>query len=280
MEPERMREAEPLLTEAERRARERVRRLPRASADPEFRARLAADFTLGELERLRRVSAIRLPWHRREMTRWALGAAVAAALVVVTLALNQGPPWRVVSLHGRGIATVDGREVALRDVPELERRMKPGAQIVLPTDADMMLRAGDEMMLALDPGAVVTLPGTPGRWFGRRAEGRVDVGTMRVSTGPTFHGAALAISTPEARLRVIGTTFAVICEPTGTCVCVLEGVVDVGPLGGPMSEIASGMRGYVYASGAPMDHEGMRPDERVKLALLRAKRIASAGDAR
>lgn len=277
MTPDRTLEPEPPLSEAERSARERVRRLPRAAADPDFRARLAADFASGRIAQgPARGGVFRLPWHHREMTRWALAAAAAAALIVTAIALNEGPAWRVTSRHGGGIASVDGRGVELGS-SEFEHLLKPGAHLALPSDADVALAAGDQMMVALDPGSEVTLPGAPGRWWGRRIEGRVDSGIMRVSLGPMFHGSVLALRTRDAQLRVVGTTFAVICEPTGTCVCVLEGVVDVGPIGGTMSEIPGGMRGYVFANGAPMDREGMRPDERIRLTELRRRRMASAG---
>ena len=280
MTPDRPLEPESVLSEPERRARESVRRLPRAAADPDFRARLMTDFASGRIATgAARTGAFGLPWHHREMTRWALGAAAAAALIVTAIALNQGPSWRVTSRHGSGIASVDGRGVELGS-PEFERLLKPGAHLALPSDADLALQAGDQMMVALDPGSEVTLPGAPGRWWGRRIEGRVDSGIMRVSLGPTFHGSVLALRTHEAQLRVVGTTFAVICEPTGTCVCVLEGVVDVGPIGGAMAEIPGGMRGYVFANGAPMDREGMRPEERIRLTELRRRRMAAAGDAR
>ncbi|MGH7740594.1 MAG: FecR domain-containing protein [Candidatus Eiseniibacteriota bacterium] len=262
------------LDDAGRRASEAVRALPRPAADPDFRARLVAEFTSGEIARApRRIQVIRLPWHRREMTRWALASAAATALVVAVLALNQGPSWRVVSRHGHGLASIDGREIPLGS-DEFDHLLHAGVQLALPADGDLMLQAGDQMMLAVDPGSVVTLPEAPGRWFARRVHGRVDEGTMRVSTGAAFRGAALALMTPEAQVRVTGTTFAVICEPAGTCVCVLEGVVRVGPLGAAMADVPGGMRGYVYANGAPMAHATMRPDETVKLGELREKRDA------
>ena len=268
------------LGEPERRASQSVRELPGTIADPEFRARLAADFASGRIEAApRRAAVIRLPWHRREMTRWAVAAAAAAALVVGALAANQGPQWRVVSRHGAGLASVDGREVALSDGASLDRMIRAGVQLAMPDDGDLALQAGDQMMLTVDPGSVVTLPGTAGRWFGRRLAGRVDAGVMRVSTGVSFHGAALALSTPEAQVLVTGTTFAVICEPAGTCVCVLEGMVQVGPLGAAMAGIPGGMRGYVYASRAPMVRATMRPDEYEKLGALRARREERMGGA-
>jgi hypothetical protein len=155
--------------------------------------------------------------------------------------------------------------------------IRAGAELAMPADGDLTLRAGNQMLLSIDPGSVVTLPGTAGRWYGRRLSGRVDAGVMRVSTGVSFQGASLALRTPEAQVHVTGTTFAVICEPAGTCVCVLEGVVRVGPLGAEMAEIPGGMRGYVYANGAPMVEATMRPDEAIKLGELRQRRDAGPG---
>ena len=263
---------------AERRARDRVRALSAPTADPDFRARLADDFASGALASApRSAAALRLPWHAREMTRWAVGAAAAAALIVAGLMLNRGPAYRIISQHGDGIASVDGHGVMLNDLAGLERTIHPGSRIALPADADLVLEAGHTMMVALERGSVVTLPGTPGRWFGRRVAGRVDTGILRVTTGPGFHGAALALRTPEAQLQVTGTTFAVICEPAGTCVCVLEGTVRVGPIGAAMMEIPGGLRGYVYANGTPMARATMRPDERVMLGELRERRDQHMG---
>ena len=278
MDDERMNDPQAMLPgEDERRAAERVRALPRAQADPEFRARLAADFASGAIERAPAAARVhRLPWHRREMTRWTLAAAAAAVLVAAALALNQGPDWRVVSARGRGLASIDGREIALGDA-NFGRLLRPGALLALPEGGELTLEAGDVMMLAVDPGSVVTLPTTPGRWFGRRVRARVDSGEMRVTTGAAFHGAVLALLTPQAQVQVTGTTLAVICESAGTCVCVLEGRVRVGPLGAAMADIPGGMRGYVYADGTPMAREVMRADEVVKLGALREARAARPG---
>ena len=47
-------------------------------------------------------------------------------------------------------------------------------------------------------------------------------------TGPAFHGARLAMDTPEATAHVVGTSLALLRNAeAGTCVCVLEGKVDV-----------------------------------------------------
>jgi ferric-dicitrate binding protein FerR (iron transport regulator) len=90
-----------------------------------------------------------------------------------------------------------------------------------------------------------------------------------VTTGRRFSGARLAITTPEASVRVTGTTLAVIAEPAGTCVCVLEGTAHVSPHRGGVTRVSSGTRREV-SRGARTSRTGdMRETERPKLLDLR-----------
>jgi ferric-dicitrate binding protein FerR (iron transport regulator) len=52
-------------------------------------------------------------------------------------------------------------------------------------------------------------------------------GTAWGVTGPDFPGRALRVDTDQARIRVSGTTFAVVSGGDTTCVCVLNGDVEV-----------------------------------------------------
>jgi hypothetical protein len=142
----------------------------------------------------------------------------------------------------------------------------------MPEGSEVELRAGDVMLAQIAPGSDVTVPSLPGRWFARGAIGEVRSGEMRLTTGAGFQGATLALQTPDAHVRVTGTTLAVICESAGTCVCVLEGVVRVGPSPQSMEAVAGGTRGYVFADGRPMMHEAMRADEVPRLTALRDSR--------
>jgi ferric-dicitrate binding protein FerR (iron transport regulator) len=101
------------------------------------------------------------------------------------------------------------------------------------------------------PGTDLTLPASAGRWFGRATRASVANGEVRITTGTGFHGARLAVETPEAMVQVTGTTLAVICEPTGTCVCVLEGSVRVAAqAGGAGVPVSEGHRRYVSTTRA------------------------------
>jgi len=256
------------LTPDESRARDAVRALPQAAADPAFRARLGQQFVSGAFAPAP-ARARRLPWHRRPMTHWTLAAAAAVAMVAGFLVLNQGPAWHALSAHGTGIAVVDGRRVPLGAGANLDQIFRPGTRVLLPDGADVTLRAGDQMLMQILPGSDITVPSVPGRWIGRSGIGEVRAGELRITTGAAFHGGWLALATPDARVQVTGTTLAVISEPTGTCVCVLEGVARVGPDARSMEPVTPGTRGYVYADGRPMLHAAMRPEETPALGALR-----------
>ena len=256
----------------ERRARDAVRALGAPEPSPEFRAALRAQFVSGSFENARRV--MELPWHRRPMTHWTLAVAASVAMVAALFITNEGPRWRVASAHGEGIAVVDGRPVPIGHTSDLSAAFHDGAHVIMPEGSNVELEAKGSMMAEIVSGSDVVLPSVPGRWFARKARGEVRSGEMRLTTGAGFHGASLAILTPEAEVRVTGTTLAVICEPTGTCVCVLEGQVRVGPTGGVMEEVTGGHRGYVYADGRPMAHDTMRTNERPELGALRERRLA------
>jgi hypothetical protein len=85
-------------------------------------------------------------------------------------------------------------------------------------------------------------------------------------------------------VKVNGTTLAVIMEPTGTCVCVLEGEVMVGARGdaagpeggggGAMMPISAGHRGYIFRDGRTPERADIRPEELTSLARFRALRYA------
>src|SRR5205085_433042 len=105
---------------------------------------------------------------------------------------------------------------------------RSGARVRVPSGAAIEIAAAGDMVVQITSGTDATVPGVPGRWFGRRVEGELESGELRITTGPRFAGATLALTTPEANVVVTGTTLAVIREPAGTCVCVFDGRVRVG----------------------------------------------------
>jgi ferric-dicitrate binding protein FerR (iron transport regulator) len=252
----------------EARVAERIRNLSPPQADPSFRERLKHEFVSGSFADRPRVVPIP-PRRTRRRLRWAFGIAAAAACVTVVAALNQPPRWTALPSAGTGHLVVNGTPVPIHETAELTRRLEPGARVRLECTADLDLVSSGLIAMQLSPGTELVLPSPPGRWFGRSANASVARGLLRVTTGRRFSGARLAITTPEAMIRVTGTTLAVIAEPAGTCVCVLEGAALVRPHRGETTRISSGSRCEVPRGAHRSAMGEMRGTERPKLLDLR-----------
>jgi hypothetical protein len=259
---------------AEELARGALSALAAAPADPAFRATLRREFVTGEFApRTARVASVparvALPGSRVRRAVWyAVPAALAATLIAVSL-LNRAPALTVSSASGEGVAVIGGIPVPMNHVDELERMVRPGVRIRIPDGTALEVEAKGVLAIQVTPGTDVVLPRAPGRWFGRVTHAEVTTGELRITTGNRFHGARLAIETPEARVEVRGTTLAVICEPQGTCVCVFEGAVRVGEKDGPMTDVTEGNRRYVF-------HDGRAPES----AQIREGEVTGLGDFR
>lgn len=208
---------------AERAAREALGALPSARPDAAYRQRVALAFVSGSLK-----STVRERPFLARMAPWtAVAVAAAAALVAVAFALNRGPDWRVTGVRGSGTVMVDGRAIALEGAG-LSRAVRRGAHVTLANDASLDVVAPGMLAMNLAGGSDVVLPEAPNRWWSRAAHGRVNAGNAYISTGRAFHGATLAMETPEAVAHVTGTSLAVLRDrEAGTCVCVMEGRVVV-----------------------------------------------------
>jgi ferric-dicitrate binding protein FerR (iron transport regulator) len=267
-----MRESDPEEPAHEQQsARHAVRSLRALEPDPDFPAPLRAEFTAGRFgER-----PLRLRWWERESTRWAAASVAATVALVAALLLNQGPAWRVASSHGEGIAVVDGRPVPIGHTTDFNRWLRPGATVQIPDGSDLEIHSPGLLAIQLSPGTRFSIPDVPGRWFRRNVRAEVSGGEARITTASNFHGARLEIRTPEAQIEVIGTTLAVICEPEGTCVCVLEGAVRVGGQGQAMVEVGHGSRRYVFADSRPAVSDLIRSTEKARLTEFRESRRAA-----
>ena len=261
----------------ERRAAELVRELPRPAPDPAYRARLKRTFMAAEMAPARVVGHIGPAEPEEHRSSWAtlLVPAAAGVLVVAGLLLNRGPGWQVLGVTGGGTAEVNGHAVALSNASALARAVENGAHVRLPDGASMTVAAPGRLAVEITPGSDAELTAPPSRWLGRIASARLMSGELRITTGERFHGARLAVRTPEAMVEVTGTTLAVIREPTGTCVCVMDGTVRVGAMrGGAMVPVPAGARRYVFVDGRPPEQAAMRPIERVKLGEMMERRPA------
>jgi len=252
----------------ESRVLERIRGVARPSAEPLFREQLKRDFVSGSFGQRPRAVAI-APHRPARFLAWAAGLSAAAAVAIVLAALNQPPRWTALPSGGSGNLVVNGLSIPVRETAELTRRIRPGSRIRLENTEDLNLISSGLLAMQLSPGTEMVLPPPPGRWFARGPQGNVSGGLLRVTTGKRFHGARLAITTPDATIHVTGTTLAVIAEPTGTCVCVLEGTAHVSPHKGGMTRVTPGSSCEVARGGHKSKRGEMRDAERPRLVDLR-----------
>jgi ferric-dicitrate binding protein FerR (iron transport regulator) len=261
------------LAPEERRAQDAVRSLPAADPDPVFLARLAREFASATIPAPRRPAA--MPRAARTWLGW--GALAAAAALIVVFVLTRPPAWRLVGVEGDGIAILDGRPVPLAHTEELARRLQPGLRIRVPDGATLEIASAGTMDVRMLSGADFTVPRLPALGWSKRTSCELRGGELRITTGERFRGTRMAIETPAAAIEVTGTTLAVICDPEGTCVCVLEGRVRVGPKGGDMASVAHGMRRFVFNDARAPESAKMREEERVPLRELHESFRVSAG---
>ena len=243
-----------------------LRRIPRRGAPSEFRARLRGQFVRDEIPE-------RLP-HERVVGRHpvlravAVLGGIAAALMLVVGPLNFGPAWKLTAATGTGTATIDGHRVPLGEPAALAHRLHPGAEVVLPPEAQLELELPGIAVLQITGGTRATVPGPRGRWFGRSVSASLTSGELRVSTGPAFAGTRLTVNTPQARAVVTGTTLAVLCNRDTSCVCVFEGRVAM--IAGVGSDtVRAGFRRTVFPDSRQPLLEPIRPMEAMKLGMLR-----------
>ena len=260
-------------TPEERHAGAAVRRLAMGGARHAFRERLKTEFMTGSISSGLDQSRMRaIPGASRFLGGWVqpVAWAAAAALIVLTaVSLNRGPAWQVKNVSGSGIVVVGNVPIPLNHTDQLTAALRQGARVRVPAGAALEVVAPGQMAMVLVAGTDVEMPAPPGRWFGRRTQANLAQGQLRITTGPGFKGARLDVRTPEADVAVSGTTLAVICEPHGTCVCVLDGRVDVGTRGGSMSVVDEGRRRFLFNDGREPEADDMRPMERDKLGMFR-----------
>ena len=255
------------LGSEEARVLEELRSATVPAAEAAFRERLKGEFVSGSFTG--RPVVLPLPVRRRIRARWVVGLAAAASVAIVAAALNQAPRWTALPSAGTGTLVVNGVSLPVGDTDALTRRLRPGSRVLLQSTQDLDLVSSGLLAMQLSPGTELVLPSPPGRWFGRTGRASVDRGLIRVTTGKRFGGARLAITTPEATVHVTGTTLAVIAEPGGTCVCVLEGTAHVRPHRGTMTRVSPGTRCEIAHGAATSKMNEMREAERPKLLDLR-----------
>lgn len=172
----------------------------------------------------------------------------------------------MISTQGNGIILVGQTESR---AAELDGRIIPaGSTLRTGPQGGVVLALGREVILEMGPETQVTLDSRRRGLSGHRLIATVDRGTTMGSTGPDFAG--MDLQTREAAIEVRGTTFAVIQESDYTCVCLLEGTIEVTPTGlGAAHRVSSHSRYVVYADGGAPQESPLPDSERVLLTGVR-----------
>lgn len=245
------------LERSEESARDALRAIPSVSPDPAYRARMREAFISPSLAAPRRVP----------LRIWAMAASVLLALGWFASAANEGSPWRIVSGTGAGAVEIDGRATGRAGVVSGGAVVSPGALVETDVDAELVIASGDAIVLVVAPGSRVVLPDVPRRWLGRTLRARVEAGELRGKTGRDFIGARLLVQLPAAEVEITGTTFALIANDEGSCVCVFEGQVSMTERTGTFS-VQPGRRRVVPLDGGLSRDEPLRSNEAMKLEML------------
>jgi ferric-dicitrate binding protein FerR (iron transport regulator) len=171
-------------------------------------------------------------------------------------------PGTLVVWGGRSIAP----EGALED-------LAGGDGALQVADGRLRLHYGDEFRMEVRPGSRVWLDPQGGRAL------RLGEGELFLQTFAAYGGQGLSVDTPETQVAVHGTTLGVRADAQGTCVCVLEGVVQVHEHGRPETRPVPACRSHLVFRDEDMAPKTMafadmedpsRPAEAAHVARLRA----------
>ena len=207
--------------------------VPRPAARAAFRAEVRRrflevdpDLRVGPpVAALRPLPTPRELWRRRALTGAAI--ATAAALLLLLFALRpRGPRWSLLEASPGAVVRVDGTPRRAEEPQRLEDALL-GAQAIESVEGTLRLRLGDLYLLELAPGTSLRLASLDRAARAEPLAIHAERGSVRVRTGPGFAGSQMRVSTENLDLRVVGTTFGVDLTGHGTCVCCLDGSVEV-----------------------------------------------------
>ena len=192
--------------------------------------------------------------------------AFAAVLVLMLLGYGaQSPqPWR--------LTAVSDPAGDLRSRPDLTvgSVLSPG-RLDTPEIGEFELTLGTALRLRMAPCSGIILPHAPRRWNPDVMTISVVHGELFGSTGGNKLPAAIELVTDVLSARITGTTFAVFHLPDATCVCLLEGSVQITPRVGNAATIDVPVESkvFVFNDGRPHEIAPLDGMERSKLQMLR-----------
>ena len=247
----------------EQRALSALRRLPRAEASAEARARTRAAFL-----------AVAPPVAQaRRRNRWIglLAAAVLGVLAVVMMGRQPTAEWVVLDV-------VDPAQIATPGGPPAVGDVVTAGPIATAAGAELELQLGDQLRLRLRPESELDLPSAPGRWFDRTRRLDLHAGEVYGTTGGQSLTFDLSFATGELQAGLTGTTFAVFRTDEASCVCLWEGGIRVHPLaGGPTVDLVPGQRVWIYKDGRPPEILPLSDMETMKLQMMQEAGVADVG---
>lgn len=245
------------LTPAEEVALQALRQQTVPPASEALRARAREAFVQGTLR------AAGAP--RRNVVPLPRLALAAAAVLLLALFLYGSRPEAVWEL-----ARVHDPDGVLSGVVAREGTVLPPGVVTTPDNGEFDLALGDGFLLRMTPGTSLVLPAPPRRWFAAGMEIQVQRGEVFGTTRGRKLPASLVLRTPQANVQLTGTTFAVLLTDEGTCVCLLEGRVEVQAHDAATPTVVpEGFRCVVYADGRPQEILPIAEMERGKLQMLR-----------
>jgi len=208
----------------------------------------------------------------RTILRWSYIPLALAMLLAIVLFLNRGPAWMVLQTDQTGTLLVDDRVISLSK-GGVSSVLVSGKTVELASAGPMLLASPGHLAMEILPGARVTIPALPGRWFGRTGRGEVAEGSVRILTGPSFKGSELWIGTPEASVLISGSTLSIRRSEKGTRVSVLEGEVRLGRDPSDLELIPEGTSRTVYADGRSPSTRKLATSEKADLTRLRDRAL-------
>jgi ferric-dicitrate binding protein FerR (iron transport regulator) len=204
---------------------DRIRDLAPPIPDPAYRERNRKRFT-GRIP-YEEAADRRLEPARSRGWLWG-GAGLAAAATAAAAWFTAGPAapvWEVWDVPEDGTVLINGEAVSAGKAAGMS--LPPRARVRGGDRGRIRLGIPRMVSMELAPGTEVTLGSTRRLLRRPRLHAQVREGTAWGVTGPDFPGRDLRLDTDQARIHVRGTTFAVVSGGDTTCVCVLNGTVEV-----------------------------------------------------
>lgn len=204
-----------------------------------------ADSISPRSSRRNKVSARFLRRRRRMAAPWWIAAAAALVAVIVVVQLSTTGPLQGVLVRGdHGLVERDGQTQRLATQP---RRLADG-DVVTADGSDLLITFPDGTEIDLSSGGRVVLHAGAAS-AGKHLE--LQRGALLARVTRQREGSSLLVGTPQANANVLGTTFLVRVESSGTRLVVEEGRIAFSRRsGGDVVEVPAGRSALAGVDGS------------------------------